>query len=68
MEHTFVRDSDGFVCFISLIKQSVIKTKPEQILEKMGCDVEKPGILPELKLWIESTAASSERLRKKHES
>jgi hypothetical protein len=65
VEHTFVRDTDGFICFISLTKQTVIGLKPEQIIEKLGYSVEKPEILPELKLWIESTSLSSERLRKK---
>lgn len=65
VEHTFVRTSDNFVCFVALIKQTVTGIKVSEVLQKLSYAVEKPDPLPELQKWIDSLKLSSERLRKK---
>lgn len=65
VEQTFVQDSDNFVCFIGLVKQTISGVSPESVVSEAGeQEITKPEILPELKLWCESTKLSSERLRK----
>ncbi|KAH3835025.1 hypothetical protein DPMN_108363 [Dreissena polymorpha] len=64
VEQKFVRNKDNFVCMISLMKQTLINSKPEDVVKKLHGPIRKPELLPELESWIQSIVMSSERLRK----
>lgn len=65
VEQRFVRCSDNFVCFIGIVKQTLIGLKTDQVIHSLGYHVKKPEALPELEKWIDSISLSSERLRKR---
>jgi len=65
VEQQFVRTQDNFVCFVALIKQTLIGVKPQEVVDLIEPGVQKPALIPELEKWMDSIAASSERLRKK---
>ncbi|XP_064636131.1 protein THEM6-like [Lineus longissimus] len=64
LEQTFIRPSDKFVYAIALIKQSVIKVPPKDVVQAIqGVETESPDFPEEIKKWIECNQISSEKLR-----
>ncbi|XP_052793126.1 protein THEM6-like [Mya arenaria] len=64
VEQQFIRTKDNFVCFVSILKQTLVGIKPDEVVKIVHPDIEKPPLLPELEKWMESISFSSERLRK----
>lgn len=57
---------DGFVRAIVLSKQVMLKASAEDMVRLLSDNTAvKPAITPDLKLWIDSMEASSEKLRPK---
>jgi len=50
---------------VALIKQTLIGVKPQEVVDLIEPGVQKLALIPELEKWMDSIAASSERLRKK---
>lgn len=64
MEQTFTRWSDGFVCCIVMVKQTLVGVTVPQVLTQVSPKPTEQEHLPEVASWIQSIEQSSDRLKK----
>ena len=68
VEHRWIRKSDNFLCAIAILKQTVVRVSPREVVrvlsQQSGVDIPDIPMPEEVRLWQEANQLSSEMLKK----